>query len=144
MKYCVLLLFPLLSLTLYAQTLDPGDYLKSFKDQAGYLSFDQYDQKVSALRFSLPVLDELNFRTETDQFNLSRQEYALRLMFNGWGAGSAYAKEKKWLQHKIRSSQQRYGSDLLMQRYEDLCELYFFEQQLPLYLSDSLLADSMV
>ncbi len=144
MKYCVLLLFPLLSLTLRAQTLDPGDYLKSFKDQAGYLSFDQYDQKVSALRFSLPVLDELNFRTETDQFNLSRQEYALRLMFNGWGAGSAYAKEKKWLQHKIHSSQQRYGSDLLMQRYEDLCELYFFEQQLPLYLSDSLLADSMV
>ncbi|MBK8109637.1 MAG: hypothetical protein IPK46_04480 [Saprospiraceae bacterium] len=45
---------------------------------------------------------------------------------------------------KIQSSQQRYASDLLLQRYEDLCELYFFEQHLPVYLADSLLADSMV
>lgn len=144
MKYRVLLLFSLFSLTLYTQTLDPADYLKTFRDQTGYLSFDQYDQGVGALRFGLPVVDELNFRTETDQFNLSRQEYALRLMFNGWGAGSAYAKEKSWLQNKIQSSQQRYGSELLMQRYDDLIELYFFEQYLPLYLADSLLADSMV
>ncbi|MBK7787546.1 MAG: hypothetical protein IPJ54_02995 [Saprospiraceae bacterium] len=144
MKYCVLFLLALLSLPFYAQTLDPGEYLKSYKDHAGYISFDQYDQGVGALRFGLPVVDELNVRTETDQFNLSRQEYALRVMFNGWGAGSAYAKEKTWLQQKIQSSQQRYASDLLLQRYEDLCELYFFEQHLPVYLADSLLADSMV
>ena len=74
MKYCVLFLLALLSFPFYAQTLDPGEYLKSYKDHAGYISFDQYDQGVGALRFGLPVVDELNVRTGTDQFNLSRQK----------------------------------------------------------------------
>lgn len=142
---CFLFLFVLCcSLSLFSQAMDPSDYLKSYRDQSGFLSFDQYEQQVGALRFSQPVVDELNFRTETDQFNLSRQEYALRLMFNGWGAGAAYALEKKWIQNKIQTSKQRYGSELLWQRYQDLCDLYFYEQQVAVDKADSLLTDSIL
>lgn len=142
---CFLFLFVLCcSLSLFSQAMDPSDYLKSYRDQSGFLSFDQYEQQVGALRFGQPVVDELNFRTETDQFNLSRQEYALRLMFNGWGAGAAYALEKKWIQNKIQTSKQRYGSELLWQRYQDLCDLYFYEQQVAVDKADSLLTDSIL
>ena len=44
----------------------------------------------------------INLRTETDQFNLSRQEYALRVMFNGWNVANLMPAEQEWLATKLQ------------------------------------------
>ena len=127
-----------------AQPVSTGQYLAGFRNNEALASFDIYADQVGGLKFGLPVADEINLRTETDQFNLSRQEYALRLMFNSWSAGHSYAGEKKWITEKIVAKKQMYGAELLLRRYLDLLDVYFVDKQIALLQSDSVFIDSMI
>ena len=91
-----------LSTSPFAQLAPTSVYLAGFRNSKALSSFDTYAQQVRQLNYSLPKVDEINLRTETDQFNLSRQEYALRVMFNGWNAGKSYAGEQEWLTEKLQ------------------------------------------
>lgn len=60
------------------------EYLKSAVNEP---SFQLENRRLDYLRntdFELPLVDELEFRTETDEFEWKRQEYLFRLSFNGY------------------------------------------------------------
>ncbi len=130
--------------SLCAQSSPTSAYLSSFRSSSALRTFDAYSGKVNDLNFSLPGVDEINLRTETDQFNLSRQEYALRVMFNNWGAGKSYKSEKAWLMAKIEADKGLYGAELLLSKYFDLVDLYHHIQKTEAYIQDSIFADSMI
>lgn len=140
----LILLIGCCTTSLCAQSSPTSAYLSGFRSSSALRTFDTYSGKVNDLNFSLPGVDEINLRTETDQFNLSRQEYALRVMFNNWGAGKSYKSEKAWLIAKIEADKGLYGSELLLSRYMDLVELYHHILKTEIYRQDSIFADSMI
>lgn len=131
-------------LPVFAQSVPTSVYLSGFRNSKALSSFDNYAQQVRALNYSLPKVDEINLRTETDQFNLSRQEYALRVMFNGWNAGKSYAAEQEWLSSKIEARKDIYGAEMLLGKYYDLVDLHHYIALTQAYENDSVFVDSMI
>ena len=134
----------LANLPFFAQLTPTSVYLAGYRNSKALSSFDTYAQQVRQLNYSLPKVDEINLRTETDQFNLSRQEYALRVMFNGWNAGKSYAGEQEWLATKITARKDIYGAELLLGKYYDLVDLHHHIALTQAYENDSVFVDSMI
>lgn len=78
----------------------------------------------------IPYLEELEFRTETHEFDPSLQEYALRFKFNS----RRQVKVQKGINQGERSlryyAQQAYLEELLFHRYQLLIDVWYHQQQL--------------
>lgn len=78
----------------------------------------------------IPYLEELEFRTETHEFDPSLQEYALRFKFNS----RRQVKVQKGINQEERSlryyAQQAYLEELLFHRYQLLIDVWYHQQQL--------------
>lgn len=120
------------------------DYLAGYKSEAALASFDGYAGQIEKLKFRIPSVDEVNLRTETDQFNLSRQEYALRVMFNNWTAQKYYAREKEGWSQRVEAEKLLFSAGIIFNRYLELNELHYLEMLIPAYQTDSIFADSLL
>ncbi|WP_020536054.1 hypothetical protein [Lewinella cohaerens] len=78
----------------------------------------------------IPYLEELEFRTETHEFDPNLQEYALRFKFNS----RRQVKVQKGINQGERSlryyAQQAYLEELLFHRYQLLIDVWYHQQQL--------------
>jgi hypothetical protein len=102
------------------------------------LQDEAYQQQVESQSFfqqsslDLPYLEELEFRTETHEFDPNLQEYALRLKFNS----RRQVKVQKGINQEERSLryyvQQTYLEELLFHRYQLLIDVWYHQQQLGL------------
>ncbi len=83
MRWFASLLFLLTCISSQAQSLvEIGEFLSSAKDTE---ALERSDKMISFLSNSfpgMPALDEVEFRTETDEFDILRQEYLVRFEFN--------------------------------------------------------------
>lgn len=90
-------------------------------------SHSTYMNGIDDIRFRYPFIEEINLRTESDQNNLARQEYALRFMFNNFGLGKTFKKEANILKQKISIELDKIEQELLFDLYNDLIKLNFYK-----------------
>lgn len=111
-------------------TLSTSDILASAKQQY-VLNLQQ--QRVDFLKnskFKLPIVDEMEFRTETNDFKLAEQQYVLRGRFHTKAQQQAHA---DFQQAKIELNtieEQLLMQDLLRDRYDAIVEVSYFEKLL--------------
>ncbi|MFK7774070.1 MAG: hypothetical protein AB8F94_18100 [Saprospiraceae bacterium] len=127
---CVALFFVNIVLFNAQNTLSSSDILASAKQQY-VLGLQQ--QRVDFLKNSthkLPLVDEMEFRTETNDFRLQEQQYVLRGRFHTKAQQQAHA---DFQQAKIELNtidEQLLMQDLLRDRYDAIVKVSYFEKLL--------------
>jgi hypothetical protein len=122
-------------------TLSTSDILASAKQQ--YV-LDLQQQRVDFLKnsaFKLPIVDEMEFRTETNDFRLAEQQYVLRGRFHTKDQQQAFA---DFQQAKIALStieEQLLLQDLLRDRYDAIVEVSYFEKLLAAKIAQKVLLE---
>ena len=114
------------------------EYFNSFSNDEGIS--DDKRQALYPLYFKSPLIDEAEFRTETNEFDLSQQEYTLRLSPNSKKIrkyqNRIYQDLKNEYLFELRQSQEDYLEDLYntyLDYYFDIQELNLRKQILPIY-----------
>ncbi|MBK8701717.1 MAG: hypothetical protein IPN29_20025 [Saprospiraceae bacterium] len=120
------------SIPVMAQKETVSSYLNRYSEDAGIKAYDDYISGLTKLAYSIPLVEEVNLRTETDQFNFGRQEYAIRTMFNGFGEAGAYSNEGRYLREIKEAEKEIYVSGRLYERYKELIDLHYTLKQIPL------------
>lgn len=127
----IFILFFVNALLLNAQTeLTTSEILASAKNQ--YLLTLQ-QKRVDFLKKNnpkLPLMDELEFRTETNDFQISEQEYALRARFHTKDQQKAQANFNQARIELKSIEEQLLLSELLKERYLGIMEALYFKQLL--------------
>jgi hypothetical protein len=88
---------------------------------------------LKSTRYALPFLEKVNFQTQTDRFQLQRQEYQSRASFNGF---EEIKREKQWHQANIKTEEAEQDvlfQDILLDRYNLLVEYKYALNALNLY-----------
>lgn len=67
---------------------------------------------------STPYLDKVEFRTETEDFDIDKQEYTLRFYLKGWGETVSGEKLSERRREAARIEHEAYFNRALKQRYE--------------------------
>jgi hypothetical protein len=116
----------------WAQTYTTADLLLVYKNDAVLPFYDAYVNGISTVKFKIPIIEEINLRTETDQFDFGRQEYAVRTMFNGLNESKYYKQEKSALTDLKQIERTETEKTLLYTRYKDIIRLKFNIERLPL------------
>jgi hypothetical protein len=83
--------------------------------------------------YKLPFVEKINIQTETDRYELQRQQYQTRVSFNGW---EEMKQEKKWQQANINVEQADKNvlfQDVLLDRYALLIDYRAALKALNLY-----------
>jgi hypothetical protein len=84
---------------------------------------------IDGVNYRYPLIEEINLRTETDRNNWSRQEYALRVMFNNFGLSKTFKKEAQILKEKISLESKKIEQDVLLDLYKDIISIFFYNQK---------------
>lgn len=111
-------------------TLSTSDILASAKQQ--YV-LDLQQQRVDFLKnstFKLPVVDEMEFRTETNDFKLDEQQYVLRGRFHTKAQQQAHADFQIAKIELNTIEEQLLMQNLLRDRYDAIVEVSYFEKLL--------------
>ncbi len=121
--------------TLPAQTLISGGTILATAGQA--LAVDLQGRQLDFIRQNnqnLPFLEQIGLRTETDRFELRRQEYLARINVNG----ILEMREQRRFQRSdlaVEESRQRlYFHEALLERYQTLTGYYLTQRELALHL----------
>ena len=115
-----------------AQKVPVAQLINDARNRGAIGAYDKYIHDISQLDYHLPFIEEINFRTETDQFHLKRQEYALRTVFNSWNESSAYAKEKEHHLSLLLLNKEKKDAQILHQIFEDVQQWRCFVFTVPL------------
>ncbi|MBL7817345.1 MAG: hypothetical protein JNL70_20225 [Saprospiraceae bacterium] len=89
------------------------------------------DKKIDALNatpYRLPFLEKVDLQTETDRFELQRQEYRVRASFNGWEEAKSLKQQKQANLTQQKAERNVVFKDVLYDRYALIVE-YFFAQK---------------
>jgi hypothetical protein len=130
------LFFFILSFYFYClegQIFSTSDLLRNYTSDSLISANKTYANGINDLKFKIPIVEEINFRTETDQFDFGRQEYALRTMFNGFNETKYYAQEKVNLIALKQAEMRKEEKELLYRKYQDLVNLRFNQELLPIF-----------
>jgi len=84
-KIIFILTFLLFSLTLVSQTIEISEYIRSTENDYRLKGKKQIADTFRNSSKNTPLLKDIGFRTETDDFDILRQKYALRFYFKGLG-----------------------------------------------------------
>ncbi len=90
------------------------------------------EQKIEATKtasFRLPLVEKIDFQTETDRFQFQRQEYRVRTSFNGWEEMKSLKKQKENKLTKERADRTVLFKDILLDRYNLLVEYRFAQKE---------------
>ncbi len=107
-------------------TVASSDILRSAWDNTRYQAFQQELAFFSdnERQLSIPVVEEVEFRTETHEFNPALQEYAVRLQFNS-GRQIRVQRQVNQREYELRLLQQSGQlEELLYNRYEVLIDTW--------------------
>lgn len=116
----------LLFFCLYAGAQDSVSVIEVLKTSYSDISYKIQDQQLAYLQdnpFKVPVLDRVEFRTETRDFELEQQEYGLRIAPNSFGERKY---NKNYYNSSVNLSELKRKSALnnaLAQRYDHVINL---------------------
>ena len=112
------------------QTVTSTDILRTALQDEAYQQQQGNAAFFNQSSLNIPYLEELEFRTETHEFDPNLQEYALRFKFNS----RRQVKVQKGINQEERSlryyAQQAYLEELLFHRYQVLIDVWHHQQQL--------------
>jgi len=101
-------------------TKSPGEL--AFKDNLAFLKNAK----------GLPVIEGLEFRTETDEYAIENQQYQLRVKFNSKNERKAYQRMLATQVSLFDKMQSEEINDRIESVYSSVVELYFLEQEFDL------------
>lgn len=112
------------------QYIAPSDVLQLPREQASIQLLRNNIQRLENTERSMPFVEEMEFRTESDEMDLGRQEYLFRMRFNN--------RESRRIQERINQSTVQFyelRSTLLAERqesdrYEYLAEWHYLKSEL--------------
>jgi len=128
--FLVFFLFVNVLLSNAQNTLSSSDILASAKQQ--YV-LELQQQRVDFLKNStskLPLVDEMEFRTETNDFKLDEQQYVLRGRFHTRAQQQAQADFQRARIELNTIDEQLLMQDLLRDRYDAIVKVSYFEKLL--------------
>ncbi len=115
-----------------SQSYSTGKILSFYNNDASFPFYDDYVNRISGMKFKIPLIEEINLRTETDQFDFGRQEYAIRTMFNGFKESKYYALEKSSLSSLKEIEKNEKIKEILYSKYKDIITLKYNVEKIPL------------
>jgi hypothetical protein len=125
-NYCLFLFFFICFKTnVFSQNTSPistSVFLATAKTKSTVLRQQIKVDVLKSTRYYLPFLEKISFQTETDRFQLQRQQYQSRVSFNGF---SEIKSEKQWKQANIKAEEAEQDvlfQDILLDRYGVLVE----------------------
>ncbi len=106
--------------------------LNAYKNDLSLPLYDEYVNGVNSMRFKIPLVEEVNLRTESDQFDFGRQEYAVRTMFNGFNESKYYNLEKSSLTNLKQIEKSEREKSALYEKYKDIIQLKYNIEKIPI------------
>lgn len=133
-KIIVLLYFGAFIQTVVAQnTLSTSSILATAKSQTAIALQERKIDMLNAQSYKLSFLEKADFQTETDRFDLQRQEYRVRTSFNGWEEMRSLKQQKAANVQKEQAERTVLFKDVLYDRYALLVEYQFTQTALKMY-----------
>ena len=109
-----------------------GTILASAREDMAPGMQKRHTQYMQETNHGLPFVEEISLRTETDRFNVDRQEYLGRVSLNGWSE----MRRVRELHSAELTAQQKtervYLHEALVDRYETIASIYQVLQELSL------------
>jgi len=118
-----------LSLEHFLATAEKDPQLESHSELVGYME---------ASPESTPYIDKIEFRTETNEFDIEKQKYSLRFYPRGWGESELSKKISDTTGKAVRAEHESLFNSILQNRYE--LALDFLETLSLLNMNKTLLA----
>lgn len=131
-KLFFFLLFFFLKMPIFGQT-PTAAFLATAKTKTTILRQDGFINTLKSTTYKLPFVEKINAQTETDRFQLQRQQFQTRVSFNGW---QEMKQEKKWQQANIsveEADKNVLFQDALLDRYALLIDYRAALKALNLY-----------
>jgi hypothetical protein len=131
-KLFFFLLFFFLKMPIFGQT-PTATFLATAKTKTTILRQDGFINTLKSTTYKLPFVEKINAQTETDRFQLQRQQFQTRVSFNGW---QEMKQEKKWQQANIsveEADKNVLFQDALLDRYALLIDYRAALKALNLY-----------
>ncbi len=133
-KIIVLLYFGVFIQTVVAQnTLSTSSILATAKTQTAITLQERKIDVLNAQSYKLPFLEKVDFQTETDRFDLQRQEYRVRTSFNSWDEMRSLKQQKAANLVKEQAERTVLFKDVLYDRYALIVEYRFEQAALNMY-----------
>ena len=128
-----LALWTCISPAIHAQTLlSSNTILASAREDIKPGLQNQHLQYIEETNRGLPFVERISIRTETDRFNVDRQEYLARMSVNGWSE-MRHTKEMQSVELTAEQKTQRvYLHEALVDRYEVIASLHQVLQEMRL------------
>lgn len=135
LKYNLLifLVFVLRQAVLGQTPLSTSSILATAKTQTAIALQERKIDALSAMSFKLPFVERIDFQTETDRFQLQRQEYRIRTSFNGWEEMKSLKQRKTANLGLQQAERTALFKDVLFDRYALLVEYRFAQTGLAMY-----------
>lgn len=133
MKYTLILAALLWLETPIFSQITSTSFLATAKTKATILRQEDKINVLKSTTYRLFFLEKVSFQTETDRFQLQRQQYQSRASFNGW---EEMKQEKKWKLANINAEETEQNvlfQDILLDRYAALIEYRYAVNALNLY-----------
>jgi hypothetical protein len=103
-------------------TLSTSSILATAKTQTAIVLQERKISVLTAQSYKLPFFEKADFQTETDRFDLQRQEYRLRTSFNGWAEMRSLKQQKEANIQKEQAEHTVLFKDVLYDRYALIVE----------------------
>lgn len=131
--WCCLVLLASICFTGNAQSLlTSNTILASAREDIKPGLQNKHLQYIEETNRGLPFVERISIRTETDRFNVDRQEYLARMSVNGWSE-MRRTKEMQSVEWTVEQTTQRiYLHEALIDRYEVVASLHQVLQELRL------------
>ena len=128
-NYSYILIFALLSIcnstVLRSQSVWTTDQYLSFEAQEEPLPYQESIDFLNHKAKGMPMIDNYEFRTETDEMEFLRQRYQFRMQFNSSDERKAYDKILLANKDKYKWLQSKYELDKWEEKYKNIIDLYF-------------------
>ena len=126
------------------KTLSFDEYLSTALSEPQVTLYDKKADFINDYPNKLPLLDRLQFRTQTDEFNLKNQDLTLRANLNGKKERAQQDVVEEALKDVTQNERQIAIHDVLLQRYTNGINYYLLLQQQRLYEAQKVvLADKL-
>ena len=134
-KYSLVIFFIIVCLsTICSQnSFSTSNILATAKTQTAIALQEQKIAAVTTTSFRLPFLEKIDFQTETDRFQLQRQEYRVRTTFNGWEEMKSLKQQKEANLSRELAERDVLFKDVLYDRYALLVEYRFAQLERSMY-----------
>ncbi len=133
MRFYFFTIIFLLHIDTNAQAITTSDLLKNYNSSISFLAYDDYILNINKFQYKIPIIEEIGFRTQTNNFDINRQDYALRLKFNSFNASKVYKNEQANLITGKQIEKSIKEKDLLFDLYNDIISLRYAESESPVF-----------